>query len=832
MDGRGSEEDGREVSWRVSGMDCASCVAKVEKAVSRLPGVSAVSVNLMAERLRATLAPGAAVPEAVEAQVAALGFQATRLEALSLAWHVQGMDCAGCAAKVEAALGRLPGVSAVSVNLMAERLTLRLAPGGTEAAAIPRSLAGLGYTARPLAPAGQPAGAPPPQEHDGCRGHGHPAQDHAHGHAGHGHAHAGAGAFGHSHADHEDPADAARPWYATAKARLVWLLGALVLGAHALSLAVAESWAYPLFLAATALAVIPFGRRAFALARAGSPFSIETLMVTAAIGAALIGAAEEAAMVVLLFAVGELLENVAAGRARAGIKALAGLMPRTALRLRADGTAEPVPSAALAVGDLVLIRPGERVPCDGLVEEGRSALDESPVTGESVPVPRGPGEAVLAGSINADGALRVRVSRAAADNTIARIIRMVEEATASRAPTQRFIERFSAWWTPGAMAVSLLVILLPPFLLGWSWWESVYRGLAVLLIACPCALVISVPAAMASGLSAGARRGLLIKGGAALEVIGGARTVAFDKTGTLTEGRPRVTDILPAAGLPEAELLALAAGAEQGSSHPLARAVVAEAAARGIALPVASGQGAIPGRAVRATIGGRAISVGSPRHAAEADALPGPLAEAVARFEAEGKTAVVVLADGTPAGVLALRDEPRADAAAGVAALSRLGVRAVMLTGDNARTAAAIAGPLGLTAKAGLLPDDKLREIAALRAAGPVVMVGDGINDAPALAAASAGVAMGGGTDVALEAADAAILKDRTTGVAELVSLSRATMANVKANVGIAVGLKGLLLVTTLLGLTGLWPAILADTGATVLVTLNALRLLAWKPAA
>ncbi|MFZ6765269.1 heavy metal translocating P-type ATPase [Pseudoroseomonas sp. WGS1072] len=841
MDGSGSERGKRQVTWRVNGMDCASCVAKVEKAVSCLPGVSEVNVNLMAERLGATLAPGGTAPEAVEKQVAALGFKVTRLdvieEATPAAWHVEGMDCASCVAKVETAMKRLPGVSDVAVNLMAERLTLRLEPGQTDAAAIQRSLSALGYMARPLPVNERQAGAassPPSHHHDHGACSGHNPADHGHdqhpaatSHEGHSHG----GAFGHSHADHEDPADAAKPWYATGKARLVWLLGALVLGAYALSLVVADRWAYPLFLAATAVAIIPFGRRAFALARAGSPFSIETLMVTAALGAAVIGAAEEAAVVVLLFAVGELLENVAAGRARAGIKALANLMPRAALRLRADGSTESVPSASLTVGDLVLVRPGDRVPCDGTIEEGQSALDESPVTGESVPVSRGPGEAVVAGSINADGVLRVRVSRAASDNTIARIIRMVEEATASRAPTQRFIERFSTWWTPGAMVVSLLVILVPPFLLGWDWWTSIYRGLAVLLIACPCALVISVPAAMASGLSAGARRGLLIKGGAALETIGAARTVAFDKTGTLTEGQPKVTDVLPAPGISEDQVLALAAGAEQGSSHPLAKAVMAGAAARSIATPEAFGQSAVPGRAVTAMVGGRKISVGSPRYAAEAGATLGALSEAITRLEEEGKTAVVVLADGALAGVLALRDEPRADAASGVSALSRLGIRSVMLTGDNARTGAAIARHLGLDVKAELLPDDKLREIAALRASGPVVMVGDGINDAPALAAASVGVAMGGGTDVALEAADAAVLKDRTTGVAELVSLSRSTMTNVKTNVAIAVGLKGVFLVTTLLGVTGLWPAIMADTGATVLVTLNALRLLAWKPA-
>ena len=756
-------------------------------------------------------------------------------------WRVEGMDCASCVAKVTKAVERLPGVTEVSVNLMAERLTATLDAETGNADAVAKQVSALGYTVSPLSAA---APATPAHRHGpACthdHDHGHDHHDHGHDHDHHGddrgaHDHAPAAkpdapaAHGH---DHDDPADAGRPWYATAKARLVWLLGGLVVGAYALSLALPHGYTYPLFLAATLVALIPFGRRAFALARAGSPFSIETLMVTAALGAVVIGAAEEAAVVVLLFALGEMLEGVAAGRARDGIRALAALIPRTALRLRSDGATEQIPASDLSVGDLVLVRPGDRVPCDGTIEDGTSALDESPVTGESIPVTRGPGDAVVAGSIHAEGALRIRVTRAAADNTIARIIRMVEEATASRAPTQRFIERFSAWWTPGAMVVSGAVILGAPLILGWDWETSLYRGLAVLLIACPCALVISVPAAMASGLSAGARRGLLIKGGAALEAIGQARHVAFDKTGTLTEGRPRVTDILPADDRDDAALLAIAASVEQGSSHPLARAILAEAEARALAIPPAEAQGAMPGRAVTGLVDGQRISIGSPRHAREEGAALGTLEDAIARCEGEGKTVAVVLADGAVAGAIALRDEPRADAVAGVAAMTALGLRPVMLTGDNARTAAAIARGLGLEAKAELLPDDKLRAIGALREDGAVVMVGDGINDAPALAAATVGVAMGGGTDVALETADAAVLKDRVTGVAELVALSRATMRNVKQNVGVAVGLKGVFLVTTLIGVTGLWPAILADTGATVLVTLNALRLLRWRPAA
>jgi len=365
------------------------------------------------------------------------------------------------------------------------------------------------------------------------------------------------------------------------------------------------------------------------------------------------------------------------------------------------------------------------VACDGEIVEGRSALDESAVTGESVPVARGPGEKVVAGSINADGRLCVRVTRDAADNTVARIVHLVEEASASRAPSQRFVERFARWWTPVALAAALLVMLAPPLLFDGDWWTWTYHGLALLLIACPCALVISVPAAVASGLSAGARRGLLVKGGAALEAIGAARTVAFDKTGTLTEGRLRVTDFVPLGTEADAgRVLAQAAAVEEGSSHPLARAITAAAKERGIA-------SAGIGRAGRSGAGGG----GQCRRAAGRSRQPAPChrgrpglaADAAAcaeALEAEGKTVVVVLVDGAPLGLIAMRDEPREDASAGIAALRGLGVETVMLTGDNERTGRAIAGALGMDVRAGLLPEDKLREIAALQANGPVVMVG------------------------------------------------------------------------------------------------------------
>ena len=570
------------------------------------------------------------------------------------------------------------------------------------------------------------------------------------------------------------------------------------------------------------------GRRAVVAALNGTPFSIEMLMSVATAGALAIHAAEEAAIVVLLFTVGEMLEVVAAGRARAGIKALAALVPKTARLVdAAEGTIREVPAASLTIGQIVVVRPGDRVPADGLITDGSSSLDESPITGESVPRAKEVGDPVYAGSVNADGALQVQVTKTAADNTVARILHLVEEAQASKSPTARFIDQFSAVYTPIAFAFAAAVALMPPILFSADWGTWIYRGLALLLIACPCALVLSTPAAIASGLAAGARRGLLVKGGAALEIIGRVRTVAFDKTGTLTAGRPRVTDILTLnPDVSERSVLGLAAAVENGSSHPIARAILERASEDGVPLRPTRDARAIPGKAVQAMVMNQMVLVASPRHAAESVRLGPEAGRVVEDLEISGKTVVIVIRGTEALGAIAVRDEPRSDAAAGIAALRKLGVRSVMLTGDNRRTGEAVASELGLDVKADLLPQDKLAEIAILKEVGPVAMVGDGINDAPALASASVGIAMGGGTDAALETADAAILNDRVSDVAALVALSRATLGNIRQNVAIALGLKAIFLVTTIAGITGLWPAILADTGATVLVTANALRLL------
>jgi Zn2+/Cd2+-exporting ATPase len=495
---------------------------------------------------------------------------------------------------------------------------------------------------------------------------------------------------------------------------------------------------------------------------------------------------------------------------------------------RNGGMAE-VPAVQLAVGDVIVARPGDRIPADGEIVEGTSEIDESPVTGESTPKRKGEKDAVFAGTISTDGVLKVRVTATAEDNTIARVVRLVEEAQESKAPTERFIDRFSRYYTPGVLVVGALVAVAPPLLFGQPWGEWIYKGLAILLIGCPCALVISTPAAVAAGLSAGARRGMLIKGGAILEGLGRITAVAFDKTGTLTEGKPVVTDVV-AYERTVREVLSMAAALEQGSSHPLAVAILEKTKADKAPIPPAFGAKAVSGKGVEGNVGGVALFLASAKAAAERASLS---AEQVSRIESlngQGKTVSVLLAGDAVAGLIAMRDEPRQDAKAGLAALRDMGIRTVMLTGDNRKTAEAIAAGLGVEAMAEMLPQDKQRIVGEMQKEGlKVAKVGDGINDAPALAAADIGIAMGGGTDVALETADAAILHGRVKDVSRMVRLSRAVMANIKQNIAVALGLKAVFLVTTVIGVTGLWPAILADTGATVLVTANAMRLLGWK---
>jgi len=739
-------------------------------------------------------------------------------DTITTRFRVDGMDCASCAAKIVGATKSLPGVADVSVSVAAGTMQL-VHNDVTDLDSVSQRVSQLGYVVSALASSA--AGGQPPATDVKAAAH-----DSAHDREDDGTLKDASESDLHAHDRGGEQSTGA--WWTTPKARLTFASGAALVLAWVIGKAIPATMPCA-FIAGMLVGLVPIAWRALVAARYGTPFSIEMLMTIAAVGAVMIGAAEEAATVVFLFLVGELLEGVAAGRARASIQSLTRLVPKTTL-LEEDGRTREVPAESLPVGSIIVVRPGDRIAADGEIVDGASAVDESSVTGESVPVFKEAGDKVLAGTINGEGVLRLRVTAAAADNTIARVVKLVEEAQESKAPTERFIDRFSRWYTPAVVAVAALVAVVPPLAFGGTWNEWIYKGLALLLIGCPCALVIAVPAAIAAGLSAGARRGLLMKGGTVLEGLGKVTAVAFDKTGTLTAGKPQVTDVVAFGRRSEQDVLRMAAALEAGSNHPLAVAILVKAQEAGIDASVASNAKAIGGKGVSASMDGVEVFLGSSAAANERVRLADDQMKRIANLNQAGKSVSVLLVGKEAAGAVAMRDEARPDAAEGLKTLVDEGIQTIMLTGDNARTAQAIGRQLGIEVRAELLPEDKRRIVGEMRDAGKIVAkVGDGINDAPALAAADIGIAMGGGTDVALETADAAILHGRVGDIARMVDLSKTTMANIWQNITIALGLKAVFLVTTIAGITGLWPAILADTGATVLVTANAMRLLAWR---
>jgi Cd2+/Zn2+-exporting ATPase len=557
---------------------------------------------------------------------------------------------------------------------------------------------------------------------------------------------------------------------------------------------------------------------------------MNVLMTISAAGAAALGDWGEAALVIVLFALGNTLQSVTLDRTRQAVRSLFAIVPPEA-RLVRDGIESVVPAAALETGDLVRIRPGDKVPADSEIVEGVSALDQRAITGESMPVDRGPGDELYGGSVNGSGSLLVRVSRPASESTVARIIDLVASAQASKAPSELLVDRFAAWYTPLVVAVAAAMALGGAIFAGDA-GEWVYRALVLLVIACPCALVISTPVSIVSAIGAATRRGILIKGGEPLEHLARVTTVAFDKTGTLTVGAPAVVAIEPIDGTPERDLLALAASVESLSEHPVARAVVERARADGIALMPSTGFVATPGRGVVAVVAGRTIRVGAPDWL-----LTGPDLDAADALAASGVTPFVVAEETpggvTPLGLIGVSDRARPEARQAIADLQRSGiVNIIMLTGDHPGAARGIGQLVGVDdVRAGLLPQDKSTAVAALRANGLVAMVGDGINDAPALALADVGIAMGrGATDVALETADIALMREDLGAVVEAISLSQRTLAIIRQNVTISFLIKALALGLGVAGFVSLWIAVAADVGASLLVTLNGLRLLRGAP--
>jgi len=691
---------------------------------------------------------------------------------------VEGMDCSDCALVLEHSLKRLEGVLAANISYTAQTLHVEFDSRQTSRRAIERRIRQLGYRA---------------------------------------------------------PLEGVSSWYQDNRELLFSLLGGIFLLVGWLG---EQLLGFP-FLASPALYLAAYGIAGYDIARHAlhalreRRFDTDLLMVLAALGAAALGEFPEGALLLFLFSFGHALEERALDRARNAIRALADLTPKTAL-VRREASELEVPVEEVQIGDVVIVRPGERVPVDGEVLVGSSAVDQSPMTGESVPIDKAVGDALFAASVNGEGALEIRATRLARDSTLARVMEMVERAQAQRSPTQQTTEKFTRIFVPSVLVADLLLILIPPLFFGVPFADSFMRAMTLLVAASPCALALATPSAILSGVAQAARNGVLVKGGVHLENLGRLRAIAFDKTGTITQGKPQVTDILPFDGASKDEVLSLAAAVESRSAHPLARAVVDAAAARGLKLPPVEEAISVTGRGFKAQADGKSVWIGNTKLFKEAGIeLPRAVLDPLETLEDEGKTVMVVGLDGKLMGLIAVADVVREDATIAIQGLTGKGLdQMLMLTGDNARVAKHIAGQVGLKDfRADLMPEDKLTAIDQLIADhGVVAMVGDGVNDAPALANATVGIAMGGaGTDVALETADVALMADDLSRLPFAIGLGRATRRIIVQNLAVSLGVIAMLIVLALSGLAGIGLAIVFHEGSTVVVALNALRLLTFR---
>ena len=642
------------------------------------------------------------------------------------------------------------------------------------------------------------------------------------------------------HSDEDTEPSPSGGWYARNR-ELAWSLfaGAALAAGWALQRQDVATW---IPIAAFVVAYV-FGARdnishfVGDLRRGHFHFNIDLLMVVAAIGAAILGEWFEGGLLLFLFSLGHALEHYALGRARNAIKALADIAPQIAVVVR-DGRELEVPIAEVSVGDKVVVKPAERIPVDGTITEGRSAVNQAPITGESVPVDKAAGDQVFAGSVNGEGALVIDVAVAIGDRTLDRVIRLVAEAQTQKAPTQQFTDRFEKIFVPLVLVGDLALIVFPPLVGVWTWSESFYRAMAMLVAASPCALALGTPAAVLAGIAQAARNGVLIKGGAYLETLGTIRVLALDKTGTITKGEPEVTDVVPLNGTTEEELLSTAAAAERRSQHPLAKAVLRAAEGRSLSIPEAGDVESVTGRGIRSVVDGQRVVIGRLLMFEEASAsIPEPVREAVQRLEQAGRSTVVVHRGGSPGsgmwlGILGIADEPRTNVRETLNSLREAGItKIVMLTGDNAGVGNAVGKAVGIDeVRAGLLPEDKVAAIKELAASGSVAMVGDGVNDAPALAHATVGIAMGGaGTAAALETADLALMGDDLAKLPFAVGLSRRARGVIRQNLYVSLAVIAILVLATVSGVIRIGPAVIIHEGSTLVVIANALRLLAYR---
>ncbi|MBV1796153.1 heavy metal translocating P-type ATPase [Siccirubricoccus sp. G192] len=787
----------------IEGMTCASCAGRVERALLAVPGITAATVNLASERAELH----GSVPVATLAEAVRRAGYAVPEARFDLG--ISGMTCASCAGRVERALLAVPGVLSASVNLASEHAEVRTV-AGVEEAALVAAVQAAGYGVVEATEQGQEAEA--------ARG---------------------------------------------ARQRRDLLLAALLTAPFLigmLGMPFGQDWmpgGWVQFALATPVQFwlgARFYRAGWAAlrARTGNMDLLVALGTTAAWGLSvwmLLTAGPDAAhhlyfeasaVVILFILLGKYLEARARRATGAAIRALLELRPRSAHRLRADGTEEEVPAAALALGDRLVVRPGERIPADGRVLEGRAGVDESALTGESRAVEKEPGSPVTTGSIALDGRLVIEATAIGAETVLARVAALVSAAQASRAPVQKLVDRVSAVFVPVVVAIAALT-LFGWLLAGVGVEAAVLRAVAVLVIACPCALGLATPAAIMAGTGAAARAGILIRDAEAIERAHDVTLVAFDKTGTLTEGRPRLAALHPAPGVAATEVLGLAAALQSGSEHPLARAVLEAAAEAEAAVPPLADFRALPGRGVEGWVAGRRLLLGSPRALAESGADPGGLAALAEREAAQGRTPAWLIETAEPPralpralALLGFEDTEKPGAPAAIAGLRHLGIKAAMISGDSRAAAGAVAARLGLDqVEAEVLPADKAARIAAWRAAGErVAMVGDGVNDAPALAGADLGIAMGTGTDVAIEAAGITLLRGDPALVPAAIEVARRTYGKIRQNLGWAFGYNLLGLPLAALGYLSPLLAGAAMALSSVSVLANALLLARWRPIA
>ena len=746
----------------------------------------------------------------------------------SITWRIPNMDCAAEESEIRHALRDVAGVQRLAFRLGARELRVDAAPGALpevaqrlRAAGFAPQVPGAPKAAAAEGPACDSAACGPLQ----LSTHDHQHDDHGHGHE-HDHHH------DHDH-DHAD--EAATGWRTLLLAPGLPRIGAalvLALAAEAVHALAPGGWAavgMGLAVAAVLLSGLSTYLKGVNALRRGR-LNISALMAVAVTGALLIGQWPEAAMVMALYALAEHLEARAVDRARGAIGGLLQMAPDTVEQRAADGAWQAVAAAEVPVGAVMRVKPGARLALDGVVTAGQSAIDQSPVTGESLPVDKALGDAVYAGTLNQSGVLEVRVTAAAQDTQLARIIHAVEQAQSERAPTQAFIDRFAAVYTPAVFVLALGVALLGPWLAGWTWLTAIYKALVLLVIACPCALVIATPVTVVSALANAARRGVLVKGGVYLENARRLKAVALDKTGTLTEGKPVLvaSEILSKTEL-SAHVLRAAAALSAQSDHPVSRAVAQGLASQDVTASEVTQFIDRPGSGVEGVVSGQRLRLVSVRALEGTDLVTAALTERLAVHQAAGRSVSLLVSDTEVLALFAVADTLKDHAPDAVRELHALGVKTVMLSGDHAAAAQAVAAAAGVAEAHGqLLPADKLTRIAELQArSGPTAMVGDGINDAPALAAADIGIAMGAaGTDTAMEAADVVVMNDDLRRLPGLIRLSRRTHAVLWQNIALALGIKAVFLVLALAGSATMWTAVFADMGASLIVVANGLRLL------